>query len=155
MKHESILIRLTEMSPDEFIFLIQNLYPQIYFHCHQKHGNKTTNEQSITDRDISILVHIATKEYKLLTQLADHLNLSMATLSEATSKLEYYGYIDIQEDPEDKRKRKISITLKGKHAIQQNSVLSYEKLEEITKRLSTHDMEQISSAFKLLIKRLK
>ena len=78
------------------------------------------------------------------------MGITQGTLSEATTKLEELGYIDVTVDPHDERRRRLRLTSKGVEAMKGASVLDTERLAAAVTRLSAQDCALVVRGLRLL-----
>ena len=129
---------------------VQRLYPRIYLACHVHHVKARSNAHSLSARDSTILAHVEADQWTSPSRLAGHLGITPGTLSEATTKLEELGYLDINVDPNDERRRRLRLTSKGVEAMKGASVLDTERLSALMTRLSEDERQQVVDGLRLL-----
>ena len=129
---------------------VQRLYPRVYLACHVHHVKARSNEHSLSARDSTILAHVEADHWTSPGQLARHLGISAGTLSEATTKLEELGYLEVNVDPDDERRRRLKLTRKGVEAMKGASVLNTDRLTTLMNRLSEDQRRQVVTGLRLL-----
>ncbi len=129
---------------------IQRLYPRIYLACHVQHVKARSNAHSLSARDSTILAHVGADQWESPSRLARHLGITLGTLSEATTKLEELGYLEVTVDPNDERRRRLRLTTRGVEAMKGASVLDTERLKALVKRLSEEERQQVVHGLRLL-----
>lgn len=132
------------------VLAIQIYYPRIYMACHTEHVRAASSPSQLSARDATILTHLTDTDFTYPKQLAAHLNVTQATLSEAASKLEALGYLTSRVDPEDQRRRQLRLTESGLNAISNSSVLAYEKVESLLAKLSESEKQRAIDGMRLL-----
>src|SRR5262245_28079691 len=78
------------------VLLIQQLYPQVFHACHVAHTRARSNEYSLSERDGSILAHVAPTWPVTARDLARHLGIGAPAMSVAVQRLERLGYLERQ-----------------------------------------------------------
>lgn len=136
----------------EHVFAIQQFYPRIYHACHVSHKAGKQSEIPVSEREASILSHLSNDYIISATELARHLNISKATLSEALAKLIDKGCVKVKTDQDDSRRQLLSLTETGMQAVAQGSVLDGNKLSMILDRLSLDDRNKVVEGLELLAK---
>jgi DNA-binding MarR family transcriptional regulator len=130
---------------------IQFAYPQIYYACHTRHARKRSNAHHLSHRDSAILVHLDRAVPTSLSSLADHMDQSLSTLSEAISKLAAHGYVTkAARAGRDRRQVGIVLTVKGVEAVRSGSVLEAGRLEAVLRRLGARDRTRAIDGFAIL-----
>jgi MarR family transcriptional regulator, organic hydroperoxide resistance regulator len=135
---------------DHAIERIQFCYPQVYYACHTRHARARSDQSHLSTRDSEILVHLDTMTPLTLTQLADHMDLSRSTLSEAVSKLEAFGYVEKAPRGRDRRQVAIVLTGKGVDAVRRTSVLESKRLHAVLAQLSKSERTAIIGGLETL-----
>lgn len=128
------------MTIAEAVERIQFVYPQVYYACHTRHARERSSDSRLSGRDATILVHLDRTEPISLSALARHLGLAASTLSEATSRLEAFGYVSKGDrGGRDRRRIGLTLTSKGVAAVRASSVLEPARLGAALRRLSREE----------------
>jgi DNA-binding MarR family transcriptional regulator len=56
-------------------------YPRIYFACHRRHVRDDESGARVSTRQVSILDHLDSETPTMLSDLADHMGVTPATMS--------------------------------------------------------------------------
>jgi DNA-binding MarR family transcriptional regulator len=132
---------------DRAVAALQFAYPQIYYACHTRHARGRSNDRHLSPRDSQMLVHLESLRPLSVSLLAHHMGLAVSTVSEATTKLERFGYVSrCAADGRDRRRVGLTLTDKGRAAVQNGSVLETGRLRTVLRRLSSKDRTQLISA---------
>ncbi len=115
-------------------------YPQIWFACHVRHRGR--GEAGLTDREASILSHLAVADAASLAVLARHLGLAPSTLSEALKRLESSGWIRVAPDHGDRRRRGVTVTEQGRRALNGASGLDGGRVAALLDRLGAAERKR-------------
>lgn len=140
------------MVTDQDILQVQRHYPQIYLACHKRHVRAASTTFRISSQDASLLVHLDHESAMAPQSLAAHLGIKPSTLSSAIARLAKLGYLDVQQNQNDKRKRELRLTKRGVEAIRSASVLDAERVSDMLKRLNQEEKEQALRGLALLAK---
>jgi DNA-binding MarR family transcriptional regulator len=136
---------------DRAVAAIQFAYPQIYYACHTRHARGRSSDRHLSPRDSQILVHLESPTPLPVSLLARHMGLAASTVSEATKKLERFGYVArCVADGGDRRRVGLALTEKGRAAVQHASVLETGRLRTVLRRLSSRDLRQVIGALSRL-----
>jgi DNA-binding MarR family transcriptional regulator len=136
--------------PDEDVFEIQRLYPQIYIACHNDHVRAASTEWRISSQDASVLVHLDRETGTRPSALAKHLGVAASTLSATISRLEKLGYLSSTPAENDKRQRELKLTARGAEAIAATSVLNEERVRELMQQLTPQERKAAVRGLALL-----
>lgn len=137
------------MKLDE-VLEVQRLYPQIYLGCHKDHVRAVSTKWRISSQDGSILAHLGVESAMSPRALAAHLGVAPSTLSAAISRLARLGYLDVQPDKGDKRRRELRLTKRGVEAISSTSVLDAERVMLMLANLTTRQRKEALHGLRLL-----
>jgi len=114
-------------------------YPRIYFACHRRHVRDPKSGSHVSARQVSILDHLDAERPMMLSDLADHLGVTPATMSIAVGQLVHQGYVTRILDPVDRRKVQLRLTDAGVRICAANSVLEPTLVEDMLDQLSDRD----------------
>ena len=136
--------------PDQDVFEIQRLYPQIYIACHNDHVRAVSTNWRISSQDASVLVHLDREAGTRPSALAKHLGVAPSTLSATIARLEKLGYLSIKPAEKDKRQREVRLTARGAEAIAGTSVLNAERVRAMVRKLSPDERKAAVHGLALL-----
>jgi DNA-binding MarR family transcriptional regulator len=125
-------------------------YPRIYFACHREHVRDPKTDVDVSARQVSILDHLDTDHPTMLTDLAQHLGVTPATMSLAIGRLVERGYVTRVLDPVDRRKVQLRLTADGVRVTNANSVLEPTLVEDMLNQLSRTDRRAALNGLALL-----
>lgn len=136
--------------PDEDVFEIQRLYPQIYLACHNDHVRAASTDWRISSQDGSVLVHLDREAGTRPSALAKHLGVAPSTLSATIARLEKLGYLSNKPLEKDKRQRELKLTDRGAEAIAGTSVLNADRVNELLQKLTRDERKAAVRGLSLL-----
>jgi DNA-binding MarR family transcriptional regulator len=134
--------RMNILDKASLVEAIQRAYPQLWFACHIEHRTRgQPHDSGLTDRESGILAHIADEAEAGATaaQLALHLGIGKAALSQHLKRLQQLGMIDSQTTDDDRRRKSIRLTEAGRHAVSANSPLDADRLHRLLDTMSIED----------------
>jgi DNA-binding MarR family transcriptional regulator len=136
---------------DRAIERIQFCYPQVYHACHTRHDRARSTTAHLSARDSEILVHLDRTTPATLSELAEHMDLSRSTLSEAVTKLEALGYlVKARHHARDRRHVGLVLTEQGVGAVRADSVLEARRLRKVLSNMSKAEQEAVVTGLELL-----
>ena len=133
-------------SSDDFI----DLYAQIYFACHTRHVHDPESGTKVSARQASILSHLDSVEPTPISQLADHMGVTVSTMSIAIDRLERQGYVARTRDETDGRVRHVRLTAAGERLRAAQRVLEPRLVRAMLSRLSPADRQDALRGLELL-----
>jgi DNA-binding MarR family transcriptional regulator len=125
------------LSPD--VAAVFRDYPRIYFACHRRHVRDDVSGTHVSAHQVSILDHLDANSPTMLSDLADHMGVTAATMSIAIGRLVQQGYVTRVLDPADRRKVQLRLTDAGVRICAANSVLEPSLVEDMLAQLSAAD----------------
>ena len=85
-----------------------------------------------------------------VSDLGDHLGVTNAAASQMVERMVQHGLLARVEDPEDRRGKKISLTLKGRELVEESIEARRRWIEQLTHTLTVDEQEAIITALKTL-----
>src|SRR6478672_1692811 len=125
-------------------------YPRIYFACHRRHVRDPHSATLVSSRQVSIMDHLDAESPTMLTDLAEHLGVTPATMSIAVGRLVDQGYVTRVLDPVDRRKVQLRLTEAGVRITAANSVLEPTLVAEMLDQLGAKDRRDALRGLELL-----
>ena len=135
---------------DDSVYEVQRLYPQIFVACHKDHVRAVSTKWRISSQDASVLVHLDRDAGLSPRSLAAHLGVAPSTLSATLSRLSQLGYLTVEPNEKDRRKREIRLTNRGAEAISATSVLDAARVKAMLDQLKPEEKKQALRGLALL-----
>ena len=133
-------------SSDDFIAL----YSQIYFACHTRHVQDPDTGTRVSARQASILSHLDSVEPTPVSELAEHMGVTVSTMSIAIDRLVRQGYVTRERSESDGRVRHVTLTVAGERLRAAQKVLDPELVRGLLGRLSPSDRRDALRGLELL-----
>jgi DNA-binding MarR family transcriptional regulator len=111
-------------------------YPRIYFACHTRHVRDPQTGRAVSAHQASILDHLDEVEPTSLTDLAEHMGVTLGTMSIAVERLARNGYVTRLRDPVDGRKVHLRVSPSGMRLREAKSVLDPKRVKALLACLS-------------------
>ena len=108
-------------------------------------------EHGLSMSQINALFHIHHHGGSGVTDLGEHLGISNAAVSQLLERLVQQGLIRRDEDPADRRAKKLTLTEKGALTLQEGIHARQGWLHDLAGTLSAAEKEQVTAALKILI----
>jgi MarR family transcriptional regulator, organic hydroperoxide resistance regulator len=140
----------TDMRLSDDVARVFRDYPRIYFACHRRHVRDPKSGVHVSARQVSIMDHLDAERPMMLSDLADHLGVTPATMSIAVGQLVQQGYVTRVLDPVDRRKVQLRLTHAGVRVCAANSVLEPALVEDMLGQLSDRDRRAALHGLELL-----
>lgn len=125
-------------------------YPRIYFACHRRHVRDPQSGALVSAHQVSILDHLDSVQPTTLTDLAEHMGVTMSTMSLAIGRLVAQGYVTRALDAGDRRRVAIRITADGERVRAANSVLEPALVADMLAELAADDRDAALGGLALL-----
>lgn len=115
-----------------------------------------TKEKAISFSQFMVLVGFACEEKNPLSQkaIAEYSNLTEATVSRHITTLVSLNYLSKEENKENRRKSRITITKKGITAFKKAEAILNRELTTIFITVSEKDLKQVTKVFSTIIQTL-
>jgi len=125
-------------------------YPRIYFACHRRHVRDPHSAALVSGRQVSIMDHLDAESPTMLTDLAEHMGVTPATMSLGLDRLERKGYIARSRDSTDRRRVHVRLTTAGVRIRDSSSVLDAGRVEALLARLTSAERHDAIRGLALL-----
>ena len=135
---------------DRHVRALLDAYPRIYFACHTRHVRDPATGDDVSAHQASILDHLDEVDPLSMTDLADHMGVTVATMSLAIDRLERRRYVRRDRDPQDRRRVLLRVTPAGVRLREAKSVLDPMRVEQVLAQLSAADRETALNGLNLL-----
>lgn len=129
---------------------VQTWYPQIYLACHTEHRRGGRAPGGVSPRDSALLAHLDEESGMTPAALARHLGIGAPALSAAVKRLSARGYIVLERDPSDGRRRRLRLTASGRRAVSAGSVLETGRVRALLRRLDPGERTRALDGLALL-----
>ncbi len=85
-----------------------------------------------------------------ISDLSEKFDITNAAASQLVDKLVQSGLIQREEDPHDRRVKRVNLTEKGQELIRHSTEKRYRWVEGVARKLSTEEREQVHRALDIL-----
>ena len=85
-----------------------------------------------------------------MSEISGRFDVTPAAASQLVDKLVQSGYIQREEDPNDRRAKLLNLTDKGRELIRQGIEERYRWVDELTEKLTEEERSQISEALDIM-----
>ena len=85
-----------------------------------------------------------------ISDLSERFDVTNAAASQLVDKLVQSGLIQREEDPHDRRVKRVDLTAKGAELIEQHTEKRYQWVENLARKLSPEEREQVHQALHIL-----
>jgi DNA-binding MarR family transcriptional regulator len=134
-----VTARKTANARDVEVRRLLETYPRIFFACHTRHVRDPATGGELSAHQASILDHLDEVDAMSMTSLAEHMGVTVATMSLAIDRLERRGYVRRDRDPQDGRRVLLRVTKDGARLRDAKSVLDPIRVEQVLNQLSPTD----------------
>jgi len=129
---------------------LMDLYPRIYFACHQRHVRDPKTRRVLSAHQASILDHLDDVEPTGLVELARHMGVTASTMSLGIERLVRQGYVIRSRDTHDGRRVHLFLSPAGQRVRDASSVLDPERVVQMLAHLSVAERSRALDGLALL-----
>ena len=126
------------------------LYPRIYFACHRRHVRDPGSNRVLSSHQVSILDHLDEREVTFISSLAEHMGVTVSTISLALDRLVEQGFARRVPDKADRRRVGVLLTKAGVRIRDSSGPLDPDLVATLVERLSDEERGQAVRGLKLL-----
>jgi len=122
----------------------------VFMHRSMRSWHLFVKSTGLTMPQFSILMQLHYKGSCGMSEISEHFDISNAAASQLVEKLVQGGYIERDEDPNDRRAKQIQLTSKGRKLIEMGVNERYRWMDDLTSKLSAEEKLQVAESFKVL-----
>jgi MarR family transcriptional regulator, organic hydroperoxide resistance regulator len=135
---------------DDSVRQVLALYPKIFFACHTRHVRDPKTRRILSAHQASILDHLDAVEPVNLKTLAQHMGVTLSTMSLSIDRLARGGYVLRSRDARDGRRVNLRLTPAGVRIKEAKSVLDPGRVRGMLRRLSETSRKEVLRGLALL-----
>lgn len=143
------------MSRSEDFFWTFREWTQLFMHRSMHGYLHYVREKGLSLSSIGTLHHLQKAEHAGVSNLGEHLGVSSAAASQMLDRLVEEGLISRDEDPADRRMKRIALTEKGRRTLDESMDARLGWLKEMAGHFSESEREQLTAALRLMIDKAK
>lgn len=98
----------------------------------------------------NVLMALYYKENCAVSDLSERMEITLAAASQLVDRLVQSGLLERVEDPQDRRSKRLSLTLKGRAMVETGINLRFRWMDNVVKHLEIEEIQQISQAIERL-----
>ena len=129
---------------------VMTLYPRIFFACHTRHVRDEASGAELTSHQASILDHLDERDPLRVTELAEHMGVTPATMSIHIDRLERMGFVSRRRSESDARQVELRLTADGVRVRDDKSVLDARLVERMLALLTPAERREAVHGLALL-----
>lgn len=125
-------------------------YPRIYFACHTRHVRDPGTGHGLSAHQASLLSHLDEVDPTTVSELAEHMGVTLSTMSLAVKRLVRNGYVERSPSPDDGRVVHLRLTDNGARVRSAQSVLDPGRVRLLLEQLGAEERERGLEGLELL-----
>lgn len=129
---------------------VLDFYPRIYFACHTRHVRDPATGGELSAHQASILSHLDDVEPTSMSELAEHMGVTLSTMSLGIKRLVAGGYVESERSATDRRVVELRLTEAGVRMKEAQTVLDPERVDAVLGRLKREDRTRAIQGLRLL-----
>lgn len=103
--------------PDADVERFCELFPAAYLAFHRRDGKR----DQLTGASRAVLLHLAQSGPLTVGEAAVHLDRAQSVVSDIVSQLEGHGYVERENDPDDRRRSLVWLTESGRDRLERDA----------------------------------
>lgn len=125
-------------------------YPKIFFACHRRHTRDPQTGTIVSEKQSQVLDHLDEVNAMSLTALAQHMGVTLGTMSITIDRLVRHGLVVRAPDPADGRRVLLRLTGAGARVSEAHSVLDPDLVDQLVGTLPADDRTRAIAGLELL-----
>jgi DNA-binding MarR family transcriptional regulator len=138
------------MSPTIVFTEVIREWSEVFMHRSMRDFRKFMDETGLSFSQINILMRLLHGGSTGVSEIGGQLGVTNAAASQAVERMVQLGLIARTEDPQDRRAKKVALTLKGRALIERGIEIRSQWVEGLTQALTPEQQSMIISALTLL-----
>jgi DNA-binding MarR family transcriptional regulator len=138
------------MSPIKIFTEVIHEWSEVFMQRSMRDFRRFMDETNLSFSQISILMRLIHKGSTSVSVVGDQLGVTNAAASQAVDRLVGLGLIERNEDPADRRAKRLALTVKGRSLITEGIKARGKWIEGLTDALTRDQQQLIISALTLL-----
>jgi len=122
----------------------------VFMHRSMRGWGRYAKSTGLSMHQVSLMMQLNYRGACGMSEISEWFNVTPAAASQLVDKLVQSGYIQREEDPNDRRAKLLNLTDKGREVIQQGFEERYRWVGELTERLTEEERVQISEALDIM-----
>jgi len=122
----------------------------VFMHRSMRGWGRYAKSTGLSMHQVSLMMQLNYRGACGMSEISERFNVTPAAASQLVDKLVQSGYIQREEDPNDRRAKLLNLTDKGQEVIQQGFEERYRWVDELTERLTEEERVQISEALDIM-----
>jgi len=124
----------------------------VFMHRSMRGWGRYAKSTGLSMPQFSIMMQLYYKGASGMSEVSERFEISAAAASQLVDKLVQGGFVQREEDPNDRRAKVLTITDKGRALIKQGIEERYRWVEQLAEKLTTAECAQISEALNIMTK---
>jgi DNA-binding MarR family transcriptional regulator len=122
----------------------------VFMHRSMRGWNHFAKSTGLSMPQFSILMQLHHKGPCGMSEVSDRFDITAAAASQLVEKLVQAGYLERAEDPNDRRAKLLTLSVKGEELIQQGTEERYRWVDDLASQLSAEERAKVVEALSIL-----
>jgi DNA-binding MarR family transcriptional regulator len=127
----------------------------VFTHLGMRDWSSYARANGISMPQFSILMLLHHRGSSRVSEISEHMDISVAAASQLVDKLVQHGWIERTEVPHDRRAKQITLAAKGQDLIRIGCAERYRWIDTLAERLNAEERQQVSDAMGVLTRILQ
>ncbi|NJC97967.1 MAG: hypothetical protein C3F07_08110 [Anaerolineales bacterium] len=122
----------------------------VFMHRSMRGWGRYAKSTGLSIHQVSLMMQLNYRGACGMSEISERFNVTPAAASQLVDKLVQSGYIQREEDPNDRRAKLLNLTDRGRKLIHQGMEERYRWVDELTQKLTEEERAQISEALDIM-----
>ena len=122
----------------------------VFMHRSMRGWGRYAKSTGLSMHQVSLMMQLNYRGACGMSEISERFNVTPAAASQLVDKLVQSGYIQREEDPNDRRAKMLNLTDTGRDLIRQGMEERYRWVDELTEKLTEEERAQISEALDIM-----
>lgn len=124
----------------------------VFMHRSMRGWMRFAKSTGLTLPQFSILMQLYHKGMCGMSEISERFDITAAAASQLVDKLVQAGYLERDENPNDRRAKQLRLSFNGRKLVEEGINERYRWMEELTKNLTAEEQRKISEALVLMVR---
>jgi len=138
------------MSPPQELTQVIRTWSEVFMHRSMRDFRRFMEETGLTFAQMNVLMRLKHSKECGVSDIGAQMGISNAAASQLVDRLVQMGYVSREEDPHDRRAKRLTLTLEGESLLERGIEMRARWIEDLAEMLTPEQRRHIIEALTIL-----